>query len=84
MRGGGGGEKKRGAMKLEGVPDIWSLLIAPRDAREKINSDAQIKPQELNYIKEKKRILVRFNQKKKKSVVFKALFDVEKMWFKKK
>lgn len=31
----------------------------------KINSDAQIKPQELNYIKEK-RILVRFNPNKKK------------------
>lgn len=31
----------------------------------KINSDAQIKPQELNYIKEK-RILVRFNPNKKR------------------
>lgn len=28
-------EEKRGAVKLERVPDIWSLLIAPRDAREK-------------------------------------------------
>lgn len=40
-------------------------MIAPRDAREKINSDAQIRPQELNYIKEK-RTLVRFNPNNKK------------------
>lgn len=59
-----GVEEKRGAVKLERVPDIWSLVIAPRDAWEKINSDAQIRPQELNYIKEKG-ILVRFNPNKK-------------------
>lgn len=58
-----------------------SLLIAPRDARRKINCDAQIKPQELNYIKEKG-ILVRCypNKTKKWSGLFKALFDTEKTW----
>lgn len=53
----------------------------------KINSDAQIKPQELNYIKEK-RILVRFNPNKKNrreaekendQWFSRLLFDIEKM-----
>lgn len=39
-------------------------MLGKKEEEKKINSDAQIKPQELNYIKEK-RILVRFNPNKK-------------------
>lgn len=61
-------EEKRGAVKLERAPDIWSLLIAPRDAQEKLTLTPRSSLRSLITSKRKGSLLDSIQTKKEKMI----------------